>query len=57
MVISEERILYILKNKKIDECSEDEKKQVFYYAFGGEFMESNDKGVKKQYIEVFSNNK
>lgn len=39
----------IIKNKKINNCTEQEKKQVFAYAFGDKFMASNDKGTIKQY--------
>ena len=39
----------ILINKSIDSCTPQEKRQVFAYAFGEEFMASNDKGLKKQY--------
>ena len=42
-------MIYILENKKINECNEDEKKQVFNFAFGEKFMESNDKGTLKEY--------
>ena len=39
----------ILNNNLIDSCTEQEKKEVFNYAFGIEFMNSNDKGAIKTY--------
>ena len=46
-------MLKILKNNKISSCSEDEKKKIFEFAFGKEFMSSNseDKGKLKEYQE------
>jgi len=39
----------ILFNNLINTCTEEEKKQVFTYAFGEEFMQSNNKGTLKTY--------
>ena len=39
MKLSKERMEYIIDNKLIERCTEDEKKQVFKFAFGEEFME------------------
>ena len=49
MTLSEKQIVNILDNKLIDTCNEEEKKQVFNFAFGDEFMESKDKGKLKKY--------
>ena len=49
--LTEEQLLDIIKNKKISECSSAEKEQVMEFAFGAEYMASNDKGKRKQYIE------
>ncbi len=48
-MLTEKEILHILENKLIGECSKEEKAQVFNYAFGEEFMESDDKGSLKEY--------
>jgi len=40
----------VLDNRTIDKCNASQKKMVMHYAFGGEFMASNDKGSKKTYI-------
>lgn len=47
--LTEKEILNILKNNLIDTCSPEQKAQVFNYAFGEEFMSSNDKGKVKKY--------
>ena len=49
MKLTEKQIINILDNKLIDTCNEEEKKQVFNFAFGEEFMKSKDKGAKKIY--------
>ena len=49
MRLTEKQIINILDNKLIDTCNEEEKKQVFNFAFGEEFMESKDKGELKEY--------
>ena len=41
----------ILKFKLINTCTLNEKKQVFAYAFGDEFMASDDKGELKEITE------
>ena len=41
----------ILKNNLINQCSEQEKKEVFNFAFGEKFMKSKDKGSRKIYKE------
>ena len=51
MRLTEKQIIHILDNKLIDTCNEEEKKQVFNFAFGDEFMESKDKGTLKEYAE------
>ena len=51
MKLSEEQLMYILDNKLIDSCTEDEKQQVFNFAFGEEFMNQLDdtKGTLQTY--------
>ena len=39
----------ILDNNLLKYCTEDEKRQVFAYAFGDEYIASEDKGTLKQY--------
>ena len=51
MKLTEKQILNILENNLIDKCTEQEKKQVYVFAFGEEFMASGDKGSRKQYID------
>ena len=48
-MLSEKEIINILENKLINKCNKSEKKQVMSYAFGEEFMQSDDKGAKKTY--------
>jgi len=48
MRLTEKQIINILDNKLIDTCNEEEKKQVFNFAFGDEFMKSKDKGILKE---------
>ena len=47
--LSEDEIVCILKNKLINDCTKEETKQVMDYAFGEEFMESDNKGHLVQY--------
>ena len=51
MILTEKQIINILDNKLIDTCNEEERKQVFNFAFGEEFMKSNDKGRLREYPE------
>ena len=52
MNLTEEQMIEIIKNKQINECSEEEKEQIMIFAFGYDFMESNDKGSKKIYNPI-----
>lgn len=47
--LTTEQMVSILKNGTIKECSEEHKRQVMAFAFGEEFMESEDKGEVKTY--------
>jgi hypothetical protein len=47
--MTKKQIIHILENKLISKCTPKEKEQVFNFAFGEDFMQSNDKGSKKQY--------
>ena len=48
-MLTEKQIINILKNKLISKCTPKEKEQVFNFAFGNEFMKSNNKGTKINY--------
>jgi len=50
--LTEEQMISILENNQIDQCSEDQRRQVMNFAFGEEFMASNDKGTLKQEREI-----
>ena len=49
MKLSKQQMIKIIKDKAIDNCNEDEVKQIMNFLFGKEFMESNDKGEVKTY--------
>jgi len=49
--LTEKEILNILQKNLLNTCNEQEKEQVFKYAFGEEFMISKDKGAIKEYEE------
>ena len=46
-MLTEEQMIEILKNKKINQCSKEERDQVMDFAFGSDFMESDSKGEKQ----------
>ena len=48
-ILTEKEMISIIEDGKIGECNPDEKKQVMEFAFGQEFMSSNDKGALKDY--------
>ena len=54
--MTQKQIINILKNNLIDTCNEEEKRQVFNFAFGEEYMKSKDKGAKKIYKQTIRNN-
>ena len=54
--LTEKEIIYILENKLISKCNKEEKKQVFNYAFGEEFMKSKNKGSKVIYNQRKNSN-
>ena len=49
MKMTEAEMIAIIKGNRIGECSPEEKEQVMAFAFGGEFMASEDKGTLKEY--------
>ena len=49
MKLTQRQMIFILKNNLIDTCNEDEKRQVFNFAFGEEYMQSKNKGSLKTY--------
>jgi hypothetical protein len=49
MKLTKKQMIAIIKDNRIRECSEAEKEQVMSFAFGDDFMESDDKGTKKTY--------
>jgi hypothetical protein len=42
--LTQKQMVAILKNKKINSCTKEQKEQVFNFAFGNEFMEKVSKG-------------
>ena len=52
MLLSEKRMEEILDAGTINECTELEKRQVMDYAFGEEFIASDDKGSLKEVPEL-----
>ena len=46
---SVKEMIFILENNLIETCNEEEKKQVFNFAFGEKFIKSEDKGRLKEY--------
>lgn len=48
-VLSEKEIVSIVENKTIEQCNDHEKKQVFAFMFGEDFMDADDKGEKHEY--------
>ena len=49
MKLTQRQMIFILKNNLIDTCTKEEKKQVFNFAFGEEYMQSKNKGSLKTY--------
>ena len=49
--LTEEAMIKIIKDKKINTCTSEERKQIMEFAFGKKFMASNDKGKLKKYKE------
>ena len=49
--MSEEQMIYIIKNNLINQCNEQQKREIFNFAFGEKFMKSKDKGEIKTYEE------
>ena len=49
--LTKEQMMHILDNGLIETCSEEEKDQVNRFAFGDDFMDSDDKGSVKKYAE------
>ena len=42
MKLSENEMIKIIKDKKISACTDEEKKQIFVFAFGEEYMNQPD---------------
>jgi hypothetical protein len=51
MKLTEAQIINIIEECRINSVSADERDQVMRYVFGDDYMESDDKGSKKQYAE------
>jgi len=47
MKLTENQMIAIMKDKRISECTQAEREQVMAFAFGEDYMKSNDKGSKK----------
>lgn len=52
MKLTENEIITIIKNKTISKCTESERKQVMFFAFGENYINSDSKG-KKQVIKWY----
>ena len=48
-LLTTDQIIEILQENKISECTPEQKKQVMAFAFGQEFIESDNKGDIKTY--------
>ena len=57
MKLTEKQIIDIMKHNRISECTKAQRKQVMIFAFGNDYMDSNDKGSKKQITEEVQNGK
>ena len=57
MKLTEKQMIAILKNNLIETCSPGERIQIFNFAFGKEFIESEDKGRLKEYNNNFKEKK
>ena len=51
MKLTEKQMIAIIKEKRITNCTKEEKEQVMNFAFGEDYMDSNDKGARKT-VEV-----
>ena len=49
--MTEKEMIYILENKLFNTLSASDKKKIYNFAFGKEFMKSKDKGKIKTYKE------
>lgn len=49
MILTEKQMINIIKKNLINSCNEHEKRQVYEFAFGEEFIESDNKGSKQLY--------
>jgi hypothetical protein len=47
MTLTEKQMIAIIQEKRISNCTKEEKAQVMNFAFGEDYMTSNDKGAKK----------
>ena len=47
--LTEKEMIKIIADKKISECSPEQKAQVMAFAFGDEFMADDNKGSKRKY--------
>ncbi len=48
-LLTEAQMIKIMDTNSINKCTKSEQDQIFRFAFGDEFMESDDKGKKKVY--------
>ena len=49
MKLTEKQMIAIIKEKRISNCTKEEKDQVMAFAFGEDFIESDNKGSKRIY--------
>ena len=52
MELTEKQMIAIIKDKRISECTKLEKEQVMNFAFGDDYIKSDDKGSKKTYKSI-----
>jgi hypothetical protein len=50
--LTENEMITIIENKAISKCTESEKHQVMLFAFGADYINSDDKGTKQVIKEV-----
>ncbi len=52
MKLTEKQMIKALQTKTVSKYSKDERRQIMNFAFGEDFMQSENKGELKEYEEV-----
>ena len=55
MKLTENEMITIIKNKTISKCTESERQQIMLFAFGEDYISSNNKGTKQLINDYFMN--